>query len=785
MADSDPSKDAAHSDFGRQAFARLLGNPKVFAAAFLPPERAEWRGENYTLGKALARAPKSLFTGVRLQPADRRNLDQSRERAVQQDLVNLIRSVALLRTNPVMRGVVLSQELLQGQDPSGVRRVQFGLFRPSDNAFVDDAAAAKECHDQILRAIRNAGLRVASAPPFDPTQGFGGLAAWAGGLKLRQSKLASAAAWGRVAAVVGAIGVGAWMVPSVATAISARFATIREFLFPALDEVRSIDASDGQFTDKVEVRWAAAPKATGYAIYRDDVEAPVAHVRGQGTVRYEDFTAPAGKQLKYSVQATTLFTVGKRGYRDRGFRNVRPPAGVEATDGTKTDCVELKWNAAENATGYEVFRDDGRRQTRVCATTETSCKDTQAPAGKRCRYTVRATTDAGASEPSTPPASGMRCPPKPDGLAASDGTDASCVQLRWNQVEGAESYELERTCPDGSCQPAAPERVRSTSHADKTAEPGRTYAYRVKAVCPDMVSDASDPDEGWRGFVKPVAKASDGDFTDRVQVTWNAVPGASGYEVFRDESPKPLAGTDGNAKTTFDDLTAEPHVKHAYRVKAITGRADVPTGDADPGWRSLPPPNAVKASRGDTEKVVVEWEPATGVDKYQVLRDKQVIHTTTNATERRFEDRSADIGRLYGYSVVSVSDRTGGGPPSDAVDGYRNLKPPQDATATADGTRIVVKWKAVEGATGYEVFRSDQDKDPVGFARGHDVVTWADRQVPAGQFAYSVKARTDTVTGPLSNQTPPVTLGGPPPPDSKPTAEKPAESSEGGTASPP
>jgi hypothetical protein len=306
----------------------------------------------------------------------------------------------------------------------------------------------------------------------------------------------------------------------------------------------------------------------------------------------------------------------------------------------------------------------------------------------------------------------------------------------------------------------------------------------VKAVCPDKVSDASDPDEGWRGFVKPVVKASDGDFTDRVQLVWNAVPGASGYQVFRDDSSMSLGSTTGNATTTFDDRTAKPQVKHVYRVKPVTTRADVPAGDADLGWRSLPPPGAVKASRGDTEKVVIEWEPADGVDKYEVLRDKQVIHTTANGAERRYVDRSAEIGRLYGYSVASVGAHLGGGPPSEAVDGYRNLKPPQEVVATAEGNRIVVTWKAVEGATGYEVFRSDQAKDPVGFARGHDAVKWADRQVPGGQFTYSVKARTDTVTGPLSSQTSPVSLGGPLTPDGKVAAETAADSSEDNAASP-
>jgi len=449
MSDHDTT-DPSRNILGRQAFARVLGSPKVFGAAFLPPERAEWRGDVYTLGKALAKTPKGQFTGVRLQACDRRNLDQSRERAVQQDLVNLIRSIALFRTNPAMRGVVLSRELLQGRDPAGVRRVQFGLSKPSSNEFVDDAAAATECHEQIMRAIRGAGLCVASAPPFDAARGLSALEAWARGLKLRQSQIASAAAWGKVAAVVAAVGVGAWMVPSVAAGISSRFAALREFLLPTLAQVRGVDASDGQFTDKVEVKWAPVPKATGYSIYRDDAASPLARVRGHDTVRYEDLTAPAGKRMKYVVQAASLLTSGENSYGDEGFRNVLPPEGVAATDGTKTDCVEVTWSPVEHATGYEVFREDGRRETRVCATSETSCKDTQAPAGKRCRYTVRATTPAGASQPSSPPAVGMRCPPKPDGLAASDGTDSSCVQLRWNQVPGAESYEIERTCPDGS-----------------------------------------------------------------------------------------------------------------------------------------------------------------------------------------------------------------------------------------------------------------------------------------------------------------------------------------------
>jgi len=758
MSDPAPAADRSLNLLDRREFARVLADPKIFGTAFLPPERADWRGESYTLGNALAKTPKGLFTGVRLQAADRRNIDQSRERSVQQDLGNLVRSVTYLRANPALAGVVLSQEMLQGRDPSGVRRVRFGLFRSASGVFLDDKVAAGECHDRLVRAIHGAGLRVAVAPDFDMSQGFGGLQIWASSVKLRQSKLASAAAWGKVCAILGAVGIAAWMVPPLANGISSRFNAMREYLLPKLAEVRSVEASDGTFTDKVEIEWPLVQKATGYSIYRDDMSSPIARVDGK-TVHYEDFIAPVGQRVKYAIKATTLLTSGELGQTDDGFRNVHAPDGVRASDGSQTDCIDVTWNPTEHATGYDVFREtDGQQPEWVCSTAEASCKDTKAPSGVDCKYTIKAKTAAALSAASSPPAIGIRCPPMPEGLAATDGTDTTGVNLRWNPVQGAESYELDRTCPDGTCQPADPIRCRGTSYSDTSADPGLTYAYSVKAVCPRKTSAASDPDEGWRGFVLPTVKASDGDFADRVHLAWNAVPSAQGYEILRDNTQQVLGATDGNESTTFDDLSAQPHVKHSYRVKALTVRKDTPAGDADEGWRSLPAPDNVKASRGDTEKVVIEWQTVPGANKYKVVRDEKMIHTTSGVGDSRFEDQNAEIGTLYSYAVASVSDSTGSGPLSDAVDGYRNLKPPLDVAAVADGNSIVVNWKAVEGATRYEIFRSDQEKDPVGFARGNASVSWTDRQVPPGEFTYSVKARTDTVTGRPSDPSQPISL---------------------------
>ena len=325
------------SPLSRQNFAKLLTAPGVFAGGFLPFERAEWRGDRYSLGKAAGKTPKDLFDGVRLQVADPRNIDRSRERAVQHDLSSVVKSLERLRSHPELAGVVLSPEMIVGRDPAKVSRVRFGLANPANGAFTNEAAAAAECHAIIRRAIRSAGLSVASSSPCDTAAGFKGLQAWTDGIRLRPSRTAAALWWARTAAAVATVGFVLWMIPPVARGIQGAFASAwnscvaaYDHLFPKLDQPWSVDASDGEFTDRVQVTWRAVPKATGYALYRDDMRVPLETVKGGDTTSFDDVSAEVGAEAKYAVRATTMFTHGQLSDANPGYRNIEPPTGVVA-----------------------------------------------------------------------------------------------------------------------------------------------------------------------------------------------------------------------------------------------------------------------------------------------------------------------------------------------------------------------------------------------------------------------------------------------------------------------
>ena len=173
--------------FNRAAFTQLLKKPGMAAAMFLPVDRAEWMNGRYTLGKKPAPLPAGEFTGVRLLVPDPRNLNKTAEQNVQGDLVQLIDSLVKIRAaDKDLAGTVLSSERIVKKDRSGVPRVRFGLRCDASNKFADEAAAATECHRQIVRSFQQALFGIESQPPFDASQGFTGLSTWAKGVRLKK-----------------------------------------------------------------------------------------------------------------------------------------------------------------------------------------------------------------------------------------------------------------------------------------------------------------------------------------------------------------------------------------------------------------------------------------------------------------------------------------------------------------------------------------------------------------------------------------------------------------------
>ncbi|MCJ7585003.1 MAG: pre-peptidase C-terminal domain-containing protein, partial [Anaerolineales bacterium] len=248
-------------------------------------------------------------------------------------------------------------------------------------------------------------------------------------------------------------------------------------------------------------------------------------------------------------------------------------------------------------------------------------------------------------------------PPAPTGVLASDGTYTDKVLVSWNASSGATSYEVYRATSATGTKSLLGSPT-GTSFDDTTATPAVTYYYWVKACSGANCSDFSAYDTGRRKKLSAPTnvQASDGTYTDKVLVTWNASSGAPYYKVYRATSAtgtKNLLGSPTG--TPFDDATATPAVTYTYWVKACSGTKCSGFSAYNTGWRKLSAPINVQASDGTyANKVQVTWDASSGATSYKVYRAASETGTKSllgSPTGTSFNDTTAKPGVTYHYWV--------------------------------------------------------------------------------------------------------------------------------------
>jgi hypothetical protein len=298
----------------------------------------------------------------------------------------------------------------------------------------------------------------------------------------------------------------------------------------------------------------------------------------------------------------------------------------------------------------------------------------------------------------------------PSGVQASDLGTCIGVNVSWNRVDFAESYNIYRNTinDSGSAFPVGSQVAAGSNFFDTTAAAGVVYYYWLTAVHPGGETDYSTPDTGWWANQPPPpanVSATDGTTCD-VTITWTREPTATLYVVRRNTVNEPLTSIaiavipDGSV-TQHVDTTATEGVTYYYWVRSSNGCAMGPSyGTPDSGSRapgSRPPPSIFNASDGTGCNIVVcSWSTVLNVTGYEVLRAPvndpiQALPIGTSTTNS-FIDTSQDVrsGGTFYYWVRSLNT-CGAGPLSAANPGFASLPPlitsqPTRAVANAGGS---------------------------------------------------------------------------------------------------
>lgn len=159
--------------------------------------------------------------------------------------------------------------------------------------------------------------------------------------------------------------------------------------------------------------------------------------------------------------------------------------------------------------------------------------------------------------------------------------------------------------------------------------------------------------------------------TNRIDVTWSAVSGATSYRVLRSTtSGGPYTQVGTPAASPFVDTTVSAFTTYYYVVRAIGGCESgnsAETSATTPGV--LAAPTGLGAVLYSTTTVSLNWNPVAGAVSYRVYRtpNNSTYTLVGSPSVAAFVDPSAAANVAYLYKVVAVDALAATSPDSNKV----------------------------------------------------------------------------------------------------------------------
>ena len=410
------------------------------------------------------------------------------------------------------------------------------------------------------------------------------------------------------------------------------------------------------------------------------------------------------------------------------------PSGLSVSNTIAS--LTLKWNAVKDATGYEIYRagTDGK-YSKITTVTSTSYVDTNVKNNTQYSYKIKAYNAACASAFST--AASLKKTQISVSNLKADANDSK-VQLSWiGGVTGAEGYVIYRRTEGGSYAEIG--RTAGNAYSD-TISAGIKYYYAVAVYSGSRTEDKC-PEVGVMYLAAPSGLSVSNTIAS-LTLKWNAVKGATGYEIYR-------AGTDGKyskittvTSTSYVDTSVKNNTQYSYKIKAYNAAGTSAFSTAASLKKTQISVSNLKADAAGS-KVQLSWTGVvTGAEGYVIYRRTEGgSYTEIGRTSGNTYSDTISAGIKYYYAVAVYSgSRTEDKCPEV---GAMYLTEPAVTGASNITSGVQVRWSQVTGATGYIVYHKGAGK---GWARIADIkdgstVNYTDTTAASGTtYTYTVRA---------------------------------------------
>ena len=328
--------------------------------------------------------------------------------------------------------------------------------------------------------------------------------------------------------------------------------------------------------------------------------------------------------------------------------------------------------------------------------------------------------------------------------------------LTWNAVYGATSYRIYRSTAKGSGYSLLG-TVTATSYTNTGAKAGTTYYYRVKACNDAGLSPYSNVVSGKVKSVTPkpsapVVKIGNSSTSGKPMLTWNAVSGATSYKVYRATSQNGTYSLLGTVTTTsYTNTGAKAGVTYYYKVKAVNSAGESAYSNVVSGKTTVT--TLTMGHSSTSGKPQLTWKAVSGAASYKVYRATakngaySVINTTKALT---YTNTGAALGTTYYYKVEALDAAGKSLGFSDVVEG--KVAPVLAVGYSSVSGKPQLTWKAVPGATEYQVYRSTQQNSGYSKINTTTSTSYVNTGAKAGTtYYYKIVAVKGTAVSDFSN----------------------------------
>jgi fibronectin type 3 domain-containing protein len=350
----------------------------------------------------------------------------------------------------------------------------------------------------------------------------------------------------------------------------------------------------------------------------------------------------------------------------------------------------------------------------------------------------------------------LHCAPAAPVVRIGNSATSGKPVLTWNAVYGATSYRIYRSTSKGSGYSLLG-TTTATSYTNTGAKAGTTYYYRVKACNDAGLSPYSNIVSGQVKTVTPkpaapVVKIGNSASSGKPMLTWNAVSGATSYKVYRATSQNGTYSLLGTVTaTSYTNTGAKAGTTYYYKVKAVNSAGESAYSNVVSGRATVT--TLTMGHSSTSGKPQLTWKAVSGATSYKVYRatTKNGAYSVINTTKARtYTNTGAALGTTYYYKVEALNAAGKSMGFSAVVDG--KVAPVLAVGYSSVSGKPQLTWKAVPGATEYQVYRSTQQNSGYSKINTTTATSYVNTGAKAGTtYYYRIVAVKGTAVSDFSN----------------------------------